>query len=709
MPLCLTQGFATIQNRLPLPIRLSLVLLATLVLSLAVSTVNVQITPTAFQASNSHVKLDIDLKTGAYALNWGANASLPNVAGFVRLEDQRIRRTTDYESHTCRQSPVKDAFGEGTKIDLTHKTAGEPDLIHTFWIYKERPEVYVQLTAKGQTKLATNYFSPIAAEQPGSGLNLAKGDPLQVLFIPFDNDMFVRYNSTNWDENADTYEATAIYDNASRNGLVVGSIDHDLWKTGIAIRKREPKRIGGLTVYGGTAGYWSHDQELHGLVSGQTIKTARIMVGWFPDWRDGMEVYGQANALATPKLEWTGGIPFGWNSWSAVKMGLNKGHASAATDFLARTLVPAGFRSTSPTFVNLDSFWDNLKEPELIEFVENAHNQGLRAGIYWTPFVAWGKNLDHPVEGTDGKYRYTELAIKDSKGEPLKQLDGGWPLDPTHPGTKMRNTYHYARFIRWGFDYIKLDFMTHGALEGVRYDKSVQTGIAAYNVGMKDVLAAFDPKKIGRPFFISLSIAPLFPHQYAHARRMSCDAFSNIGASEYMLNSLTYGWWAHRTLYAFNDPDHLPVYQSSGEGVVTATEGQTRFASGVISGGMLLNGDDLTNDQARRRVQNLFSNREMLALAKRGLTFRPIEGNSGAAATDTFVLHDPVEKTYYLAAFNYGKEKVQKAIDLARAGIPADKRYLGLDLVNGKTAPVSRVMRVDLEATACAVVRLREQ
>jgi len=351
-----------------------------------------------------------------------------------------------------------------------------------------------------------------------------------------------------------------------------------------------------------------------------------------------------------------------------------------------------------------------MKESDLQAFTENAHKSGLRAGIYWTPFAAWGADLNTVVEGSDGRYKYSDLVIKNSKGQPLNRIDNGWPLDPTHPGTKMRNAYHYARFVQWGFDYVKLDFLSHGALEGQHYDKSVQTGIQAYNLGMSDAVAAFDPKKIGRPFFISLSIAPLFPHGYAHSRRISCDAFSNIGQTEYMLNSLTYGWWAQNALYKYNDPDHLPVYRSDGEGPVSALEGQSRLVSGVIAGGMLLNGDDLTDENAKRRVQTLFSNGEMLSLARKGLSFRPVEGNTGSAACDTFVLIEAETKTSYVASFNFnGSVKSSRSIDLARAGIPAEKRYLAFDLATGKSGVVSHVLKLDLEPAGCALVRLKEQ
>ena len=35
----------------------------------------------------------------------------------------------------------------------------------------------------------------------------------------------------------DSYEVSAIYDNRTRHGIVLGSITHDLWKTGIEAKR----------------------------------------------------------------------------------------------------------------------------------------------------------------------------------------------------------------------------------------------------------------------------------------------------------------------------------------------------------------------------------------------------------------------------------------------------------------------------------------
>ena len=115
--------------------------------------------------------------------------------------------------------------------------------------------------------------------------------------------------------------------------------------------------------------------------------------------------------------------------------------------------------------------------------------------------------------------------------------------------------------------------MTHGSLEGEHYDEEVTTGTQAYNQGMRYVEERLDGK-----MFISASIAPIFPSQYAHSRRISCDSYGSINETEYMLNSLTYGFWQNGTIYSYTDPDHLVLAKAS-----SLTEARSRVNSGVIA------------------------------------------------------------------------------------------------------------------------------
>lgn len=143
----------------------------------------------------------------------------------------------------------------------------------------------------------------------------------------------------------------------------------------------------------------------------------------------------------------------------------------------------------------------------------------------------------------------------------IQKDSGSLPMDPTSDAMKARLDYIMNKFIDCGFEFLKIDFLNYAALEGNHRDPDVKTGMQAYNQALKMFTDYVDTDK----FFLSYSIAPLFPYQYAHARRISCDTADDIGETSYMLNSLNYGWWEDNTLYQFTDPDHISFAASATE------------------------------------------------------------------------------------------------------------------------------------------------
>jgi len=405
--------------------------------------------------------MDLDLHRGLVSLRWGTQREVRGTTCGVTLSDGTKLKASEYAAHVCAPTDVEtvqDGFGVGTRLRIHHRQEGRPELRQTLWIYRDAPAVYVQLEVINATPIASNRISPLLVEAgTAAGIELDAGDPLQVLFVPFDNDMFVRYNSHDWGPQADSFEVTAFYDNHSRHGFVFGSVSHDLWKTGFAIRNIGKQQVGALDIYGGASGYWSHDTQPHGTITARVITSPRIFVGWFADWRDGMEAFGKANAVLTPPLKWSGGVPFGWNSWAAHKDKVTAEQVVAASDFLKQTLQPHGFESDHTAFINMDAFWDFIPADKFTQAVAHIHANGQKAGVYWTPFTGWGDDLNSEVEGTQGRYKYKDIVLKDAQGRPMAKLDNGWPLDPTHPGTRMRNDLHFQRFLAWGFDFVKLD------------------------------------------------------------------------------------------------------------------------------------------------------------------------------------------------------------------------------------------------------------
>jgi len=422
-----------------------------------------------------------------------------------------------------------------------------------------------------------------------------------------------------------------------------------------------------LDVYGGITSPTgvrtdTHDTVPHGLVHGAKVISPRIFIGSFADWRDGLEAYGRANAEMHPPLAWAAGAPMGWNSWAAYAEHIDYRRYLGAAEFVRDTLVPQGFGREDVVYINLDAFWSRLDAVQLasvvadVKAMHGANGVHFEPGIYWTPFAYWSDDLDAYVEGTGMKYRYRDILLKAPDGSFLPKVDGGRPIDPSHPGAKERTAYFMQQFQKLGFMYLKLDFLSHGALEGEHFDPAIQTGVEAYNLGMKQIV-----DENANRMFLSLSIAPLFPSGYGHARRLSCDTKGHIGgndqSTEYMLNSLTYGWWTDKSLY-LTDPDHVVLGEKADQGARSIVEGQSRFLSAVISGGMILDSSRIADDaQGQAFAKAVYSNPRLFAVATEGKVFRPLEGDTGNRAATVFLRASA--HGFYLAAFNYDDKQSQ--------------------------------------------------
>jgi alpha-galactosidase len=656
-------------------------------------TVSVKERDNCLVIDNRSVTITIDLHRGTANYRWADCTEMIDVYSAFTYRDA-VLQTKDYAMHTVDPDGavgIQDAFGSGIRLAVVHTANGLPVMKQVYFVYEHLPYFLIRLEVGGEegAMLETNHIAPIVAESADAGVSAVSigttpgKDGVHALFVPFDNDKWVRYSSAAMPDKLESYEVTAIYDPAARNGLVLGSISHDTWKTGLQIHGKSEGGIHRLEVYGGAAGEYTRDSLPHGKVAGSLLSSPLLFVGAFDDYRSGLEEYGRANGKIEPAMPWEGGVPFGWNSWSAAGDKLDYDLYVHTSDFL-RKLQDRGFHNKDTVYINFDSFWSNLSAEQLDDAVRHVRQNGQKAGIYWTPFAFWGDRYDRVVEGTDGQYTYGDLLLRDEAGNVLPELDGGLPIDPTHPGNLMRMEYNLERFISWGFEYIKLDFLGHGALEGRHYDPAIRTGIQAYNLGMDYIKRKLDPGRIGRPFFINLSIAPLFPHQYAHSRRISCDAFGTLADTEYMLNALTYGWWINNTVYRFNDPDHTVLYKSFNQGPTASHEGRSRLTASVISGTVLLLGDDFRREEAGRRALAWLGNHEILELARKGKSFVPLEGKAGSGATDVFVLKETISEgggVIYFAVFNFNaKEKATKRIQSDRLGLEAGRAYILEDL-----------------------------
>jgi autotransporter-associated beta strand protein len=632
--------------------------------------------------SNADVTLDYNLNAGTTDFYWKNSKKISAFYSGVTLSSGYIKGI-NYSSWSY-------AVSSSNQVVVTATGSGLP-MMKQYFTLDQNDSFLVRVDVSG-SGLKANWMGPVVVDSTG-WVDIGITNDNRALVVPFDNDGFVSYNAMPMNSSGTSYEVGAFYDNTSRNGLVVGSVTHDTWKTGIFFSGANNK-LSLMNVFGGATSPW--DVMPHGSVTGNVISSPTMFVGFGADWRVTMQNFAAENTNFVPRLAWTNGVPFGWNSWGVIQQNISYTDAIGVSDYFYAHLMGNNFANNGTVYINLDAFWNNNLTPtQLQSFATHCHALGQKAGIYWGPFVWFGAATNATntfVEGTTNTYRYSDVLLRDANGN-FESVDGGLAVDPTHPGTKEMNYYYVNLFINWGFDYVKLDFLSHGALEGVHYDTNVTTGIQAYNQGMQYVLNLIN----GR-MFISESIAPLFPYQYGHSRRIACDAQNSlISNTEYTMNSVNYGWWLDN-LYQFNDPD-IMVFNGYG---ATTNENQSRLINGAVTG-VFLDGDDLTTSSGQSAAQGVLTNAAIDNVARVGQTFTPVEGNTGTAAGNFFVRQDGT--TWCIAVFNYTSGATIETVNLSRCGLPAGN-YVATNLWDGTTSIVTGSFNVSLNAKQSKLFQL---
>lgn len=633
-------------------------LLMTLLMNLgaAVSAVIQPISlPTLAQSASTYtvgnLTVQLDLGDGSYTVAHKGITIFRKAYAAVMLDS--LLSSSDYEAHSVNTAPLHDAAGNGLKITVLHTGPALPNLRQDFLLYEGRDYLLTQATlcAEEGGTVKTNYISPLSISQKGN-VQAAAPRWSRFLEVPFDNDAWVTFETKSLFQKGQSHEAAAFFEPDDGAGLILGSVTHDTWKTGISF-EGSWGNIRSLTAYSGANTALTRDQSPHGTVSGREVPSALLFIGIFDHWKTGMNTFAQANTAITPKKETSlKSIPIGWNSWGSVQTDLTLQTAIGISDYISDYLQPAWQTEGETVFVNLDSYWDNLTDDELKTFVTHCRKNGQEAGIYWAPFVSWlGANAlgNTYVEGTHAPVLYKDVILKKADGTPYgNDIDGCFPLDVTHPAVRARMRWMIGRFLEAGFTYIKFDFMGHGALEGQHFDPAVQTGMQAYNHGM-----AYLNELIGGRMFINLSIAPIFPYQYAHGRRIACDAFYAIKDTKYTLNALTYGFW-EQELYAYPDPDHLVIWGKDGK--ASENEARSRLTLGAIAGTSFLTGDNFiapagNAGQANERFLTLLTNADILRVAKFGRAFTPVIEKHCPQSASIYRLER--DGRLYFAVFNF--------------------------------------------------------
>lgn len=582
---------------------------------------------------------------------------------------------------------VNDNFGTGRRYVNTYK-AGNILILQQFYFYDSLPYFIVKLSlTESNETIKSNYIVPLCSDTQTT--LLPSGYNNRMIYMPYDNDAWVRFQSYYLTRTMTSFNATAFFNADSRNGIVMGAVDHDIWKSAIHLKASNYNNVDSIALISGYVDKYSRDSIAHGKVVGDTVSSSRFMVGVFDDWRIGLESFAEANNKVVKGRTWAGGAPYGWNSWGVLQEKVSYQSVIDAMNFIHDNLMPNGFYDKQgKVLMSLDSYWSNLNDAQMLQFVDSCKKMNMIPGAYMCPFADWG-GYDRPINGTS-LFTWKDTWLK-VKGKTVN-YSGALCMDPTHPATKISIKSQIDHMRRLGIKYIKMDFMCHGAIEADGwYNKNVHTGIQAYNEGMD-----FIRKQCGDSICIDLSISPIFPYQYTEGRRISCDAYSSIDNTQYVMNSTSYGWWIDK-LYVFNDPDNLVLKSIYQNGTETLGENRARITSGAVTG-MFTASDNYSTTvdrgyptMSKTLAKDLFTNVEINEIARTCKSFHPVDGNeAGVDGAENLMTYEN-DDYVYLSVINYNKAVTPVAgnILFSRLGISPDGVDAIKELWTGTTVSYS--------------------
>lgn len=585
--------------------------------------------------ANSRIVYQLD--KGEYSVIWKGKKIVEHAWASYQAGGAGDTRRAGKATYTV--GDMKTNLGKTKLYNLSFEN--DPALTQLFYVLPGKDQFITRLIVR--------------SEQPLSAVSAFVTDDLhwdhsadnRALFVPFDNDMWARYNAMPLaGASFNGSELGAVYNADDNTGIVIGSLEQDNWKTGFLLRSGATGRELELRS-GFTDSIITHDVIPHGKVlpvNGR-VESPQLLVSFCNDWRDGMEDFAKQNRKLHGRIiaNWNRPTPMGWNSWGVLKDKLRFEHAIKVVDFFADSI--PGFRTNDRTlFIDLDAFWDNMTTngidgdvSKLKEFVAHCRKNGFKPGIYWTPFTDWGKS-DRKVEGS--AFSYVETWTKQN-GRML-DIDGGRAMDPTHPATRARIVHTINKMKALGFEMIKIDFLGHGAQEADHfYDPAVTTGMQAFKQGMTFLDSVLDNKML-----VYAAISPnIATARYVHMRRIACDAWSSLDNTEYTLNSSGYGWW-QSYLYDFMDADHV-VFADEKPGVNRA-----RLASALVTGSLITGDDYSSTGKWSATAKELLQNKDLLNMKNKIRDFRPLRANTGNRGVEQF--YQMKDGKLYLAFFNFG-------------------------------------------------------
>ncbi len=672
------------------------------------------------------VNIVFDRGSGRVSYRFANGVLLDNTIASIVDVHSGYLSAMDCSRHRCTVRTLLNRRGNMKVVRIEHSgnRAGIV-LVQDIYLYEKQAyllaDVQAYVRGVGEGSLETRDISPVTILPSAGGRLFVPGEEPRILDVPFDNDDWVNDVERKWPApgaaavpgvttaggttsvtgvSGISYELSAVYDNERMSGIVMGSVSHDFWKTGIAYREGAAtgvvdslKIFGGVATaddpglpadYGGRDG--THDHAFHGTMRGAVARSPLVYMAATGDIRKDFTGYGRINAQVNGHLSWKGDAPVYWNSFGVEDV-LGMRHIMNPHDVLTISDSLQSLRhfsQYSPPVLSIDSYDQGIySTPVLDSISQYGSARGQLMGFYFTPFSDWNwkSAIDHgELAGTH--YALREVVLKDSSGRPIQYKEGdfgAYALDPTHPAVResIIRQLEKARAIHARF--LKIDFLTAGALESPsHYDPSVRSGIQAYNRGMSMLKHLID-SILGPDIFITQAISPLFPSQYAHTRFVSTDTYSHLrndqagfpnwGSTEASLATGSHMWWVQGTLWPFTNLDVIIMTHFQRNPVLSEKEIKVRLYAMMVMGSILGDGSDLREPLAMQRARKFLDDPRVDVFFQHPRVFTPLSWADGDSQDQQLSFVLPGD-TAMVALFNFsGQQEFKKELQLHGLGL----------------------------------------
>ena len=153
-------------------------------------------------------------------------------------------------SATCsaveyRAMETVDEFGIGIAHTFLFSENTNKDgvtLMHRICVYPDKEYLITDLSLVHPNGIKSNYLVPICTGATSYTMYVNNSNN-RMLKVPFDNDGFGRYQRYKMNCEMTSYEVSSLYEGESRNGLVVGSVDHNRWKSAVKVNATNNGKI----------------------------------------------------------------------------------------------------------------------------------------------------------------------------------------------------------------------------------------------------------------------------------------------------------------------------------------------------------------------------------------------------------------------------------------------------------------------------------